>query len=365
MAKILSWQGRIGRPGARPATVPAFAAFVFVGLLGLTASAATGGTCGDTTLSDQGKFCSATAQALLCACNSAARDDFFVSRAVCANEPEQPDRDECFDDAQATRTEDQDFCVEQHDWRLEACDVLGEDRYDPPFEGSLFDKDFTKLTKPNPYYPLGIGYHWEYRTTTEVNTVDIQNRTKLIDGVTCIVARDQVFEGGFLKEATNDWFAAKKNGDTWYCGEETGEYEVFNGDKPKLPELVNIDGSFKADRDGAQPGIIMLASPVKGDAYFEEFSPANAEDYAIVRSTNYSYGKNAVLDTNVPKALAQFLCSAGDCIVTDNISMLEPGIVEHKYYAKGIGNFLETGPGGEVVRLVSCNFDPRCSSLPK
>jgi hypothetical protein len=129
--------------------------------------------------------------------------------------------------------------------------------------------------------------------------------------------------------------------------------------------LVSVDGRFKAGIDGADPGIIFLISPVKGDAYLEEFSLANAEDIAIVRSTSYSYGKDSALDKGVPKSLAQKLCSAGDCIVTDNISLLEPDIVEHKYYAKGIGTFLETGPGGEVVRLVSCNMDPRCASLPQ
>jgi hypothetical protein len=347
-------------------TFPLLGLHELASILPLT-TPATAGTCGDQTLRNEGKFCSATAQAILCACQSGARDDFFVTRAVCTNEPDQPDRSECFADAQTTRTEDQDFCVEQHDWRLEACDVLGEERYNPDFEGNLFDADFTKLTKPNPYSPLGIGNKWEYESNEgEVNTVEILNRTKLIDEVRCVVARDLVFdEDGHLIEATNDWFAQKKVGDTWYCGEETGTYETFPGDKPQKPELVSIDGSFKADRDGAQPGIIMLAKPVKGDAYFEEFSPANAEDYAIVSSTSYSYGKSAALDKNVPKALAQYLCSAGDCIVTDNISMLEPGIVEHKYYAKGIGNFLETGPDGEVVRLVSCNFDPRCANLPQ
>ena len=40
-------------------------------------------------------------------------------------------------------------------------------------------------------------------------------------------------------------------------------------------------------------------------------------------------------------------------------------MVERKYYAPGIGVFLETAPQtGEVVRLVKCNVDPRCALLP-
>jgi hypothetical protein len=40
--------------------------------------------------------------------------------------------------------------------------------------------------------------------------------------------------------------------------------------------------------------------------------------------------------------------------------------IERKYYAPGIGVFLEVEPeSGEVVRLVKCNVDPRCASLPQ
>jgi hypothetical protein len=41
-----------------------------------------------------------------------------------------------------------------------------------------------------------------------VNTVDIVNETKRIAGVTCLVFRDLVFEGGLIHEATDDWYAA-------------------------------------------------------------------------------------------------------------------------------------------------------------
>jgi hypothetical protein len=53
-------------------------------------------------------------------------------------------------------------------------------------------------------------------------------------------------------------------------------------------------------------------------------------------------------------------------VVTRNFSMLEPGVFERKYYAPGIGVFLETEPeSGEVQRLVKCNVDPRCAALPQ
>src|SRR5262249_58089429 len=154
----------------------------------------------------------------------------------------------------------------------EACGSLGESRYDPDFDPEAFDDDFTHLTKPNPYFPLAIGSRWEYRGGSEVNTVEVLSHTKLIDDVTCIVVNDRVCDGGDLSEETDDWYAQAKDGNVWYCGEEVQNFESFDGDRPRKPELVSHDGSFKAGRDGDKPGIIFQAAPATGQVYLEEFS---------------------------------------------------------------------------------------------
>ncbi|MGH8659698.1 MAG: hypothetical protein ACREV4_14805 [Gammaproteobacteria bacterium] len=177
--------------------------------------------------------------------------------------------------------------------------------------------------------------------------------------------RDQVFKDGDLVEDTDDWFVPAKNGNTWYCGEEVKDFESFDGDDPRLPELVSIDGSFKAGRDGDKPGIIFQASPNVGQVYLGEFSLGNAEDVTEVLSTTYAFGNDPELDRLVPKPLAEHLCSAGDCVVTKNFSLLEPGIFARKYYTRGIGFFLEVNSDtGEVLQLVDCSFDARCMDLP-
>jgi hypothetical protein len=215
------------------------------------------------------------------------------------------------------------------------------------------------------YFPLAIGSKWEFRGGDEINTVEVVNETKLIAGVTCLVVRDLVERGGDLVEATDDWFASASDGNVWYCGEEVKDFESFDGDDPRRPELVSIDGSFKAGRDGDKAGIIFQASPEVGQAYLEEFSLGNAEDVTEILSTTYAFGSDPELDRFVPEQLAQLLCSSVDCVVTRNFSLLEPGIVARKYYAPGIGVFLEVDPDtGEIVQLVSCNVDPRCASLP-
>lgn len=308
-------------------------------------------------------YCTQTADMLLDACQASVADDGAVGGAVCLNIADSTDRDACLNDLADSQDEAKVLCLGQHDTRLAACAVLGEDRYDPDIRPALFDNP-KHASKPNPYFPLGVGKHWEYRSATQINTVDVVNETKLIAGVNCIVFRDLVYEGGFLLEATDDWYVPGKDGSVWYFGEETKDYETFKGDKPMRPELDNIDGSFKTGRDGDKPGIIALASPQVGDAYLEEFSLGNAEDVTEILSTTYSYGHDPVLDEGVPAALAQRFC-AGNCVVTKNYSLLEPGQFARKYYARGIGTILEVENTGEVVQLVKCNFDSRCTNLPK
>ena len=99
--------------------------------------------------------------------------------------------------------------------------------------------------------------------------------------------------------------------------------------------------------------------------YVEEASLGNAEDVTEVLSTSYSYGSGGPeLNELVPPDLAALFCAAGDCVVTRNFSLLEPGIFARKYHARGIGVFLEVEPDeGKAVRLVSCNFDSRCAQL--
>ena len=126
----------------------------------------------------------------------------------------------------------------------------------------------------------------------------------------------------------------------------------------------SVDGRFKADIDGAKPGIIFKAVPVVGQTYLEGFSLGNAEDIAQVFSKTYHFGEDKELDRFVPPNLAKLLCHH-DCVVTENTSLLEPGVVERKYYAPGIGTYLETNPdSGEITRLVKCNFHELCASLP-
>ena len=303
-------------------------------------------------------FCSDTATQLKTAGKSEVADELAKASAVCINESDAADRSKCFSDADSAEVEGLQLVEDRYQARLEVCKRVGERRYDPSFD----QKDFV-TSKPNPYFPLEVGYKWVYGGGEDVE-IEVLKETKIIDGISCRVIRDVVRVNGEVVEDTSDWLARDKNGTIWYCGEEVKDYESFDGDQPRKPELVAIDGSFKVDRDGSKAGTLFLASPKKGVLYREEFSVANAEDVAEILTTNYKYGTDKDLDQLVPKALADRLCSNADCVVTKAFSAMSPGVIELKYYAKGIGQFLNVKPDSqEVVRLESCNVDPKCATL--
>jgi hypothetical protein len=310
--------------------------------------------------------CSAKASVQFEACKSQVNADFFTANALCLNVLDKEEQKACIAEAKAGRAEDDKLCGKRRAARQDLCAVLGEGPYDPHFAPALFDTDFTHLTHPNPYAPLTIGNRWEFVDGQTNITIEVLNKTKLIEGVTCIVSHDRAEEDGKVIEDTDDWFGQRKDGTVDYCGESTLSFETFAGDVPEEPELVDIHGSWKAGR-GALPGTFFPGSPTVGVVYRQEFSPGVAEDIAQVLSTSYGFGSDPELDKFVPQDLAQLLCSANNCVVTRESSPNSPGDVELKYYTPGIGFFLALKPlSGKVGdQLVNCNFDARCAALPQ
>ena len=313
---------------------------------------------------DDGGICSTTASLQRDACRYEVKDDFYGAQAICLQVPERRERRTCFREAYAARREGRELCGDQFRARRDLCDLLGEGRYAPDFDPDNFDDDYTDLTSPNPYFPLTIGNVWEFQASDESNRIEVLDKTKLIEGVTCIVLNDLVF-GEDISEDTDDWFGQRKDGTVDYCGESVMDQELFEGDVPLEFELVAIDGSFKAGRDGDLSGTIMLGVPVVGVTYRQEWSAGNAEDAATVVSTTYDYGADSDLDEFAIRELVELLCD-GDCVVTREVTPIEPDVLDYKYYAPGIGIFLKVNPGTEEVnQLVDCNFDPRCDDLPQ
>lgn len=291
--------------------------------------------------------CSATAKTLLSACGYDAGDNYLTAVATCKNLTDEGDREECFADARDTRSEDGQECDDVHDARLDVCDSLGEDAYDPEFDPENFESPMV-----NPYFPLVVGNQWKYRSkymdeddegndisVVERDTVTVTDRTKLIEDVTCMVVTDVVrirVDGELAGvEKTEDWYANDDEGNVWYCGESSQDLEVFDGDEPPNPELVSIDGSWKTGREGAKPGIVMFAAPVEDTTYRQELFWTEAEDVAdvIAVGTNVEAGDGG--------EVSDYECTDNKCLETRDYTALEPDAEEHKYYLPGTGLILE------------------------
>ena len=132
----------------------------------------------------------------------------------------------------------------------------------------------------------------EGEKVTETITVEVLRATKSIEGVTCIVVNDVVDEDGEVIEDTVDWYAQRIDTmDVCYVDEIAKNSETFEDDAPPVPELVDIDGSWKTGRDGAKPSILKEADPQARDAYRQETSLGEAKDVAEVLSNTYVYGR--------------------------------------------------------------------------
>jgi len=329
------------------------------------------------------RACSKTASSAYLACQHDIKDDYWIAIGNCKNLEDSEEREDCLGEAKEEFNDAKDLCKEQFEARREVCELVGEE---PEFDSENFKPFPISDGELNPYFPLEVGNNWVYRGTSiddgeavyEKDTVEVMRATKLIAGVNCIVVNDVVeecdedFEECTVIEDTDDWYAQhEETNDVWYFGEIARNFETFEGDRPSVPELVDIDGSWKAGRDYATPGILIGENPQPGDAYRQEFALGEAEDVAEVLSNAYVFGDGDYddpesLDYRVPGGLANALCTTGDpCVVTRELSALEPGVEERKYYAPGIGVFLEVNlQTGETVELVECNVDIKCGSLP-
>jgi hypothetical protein len=178
----------------------------------------------------------------------------------------------------------------------------------------------------NPWFPIVPG-----TTSTFAGAIDgvaareqytVTGDVKVVDGVPANVIRDRLYlareDGGrYLAEDTLDWYATANNGDVWYLGEATTEYD-------EKGHVVSTDGSWQAGVDGARAGIFMPAEPTVGAAYQQE-SAVDAQDLFRITS------------------------ATGDTVTTREWTPLEPGLVTKKVYESGTGQVLEDTVKGQAI----------------
>jgi hypothetical protein len=214
-----------------------------------------------------------------------------------------------------------------------ASTAAAESEFPPDFD----PKDFVRSVT-NRYFPLQPGTRYVYKGVEdgefETNITIVTHDRKEILGISAIVVFDRVFVRGELKEKTFDWYAQDEDGNVWYLGENTKEYE--NG------RVVSTLGSWQAGKLGAKPGVIMLAQPQIGRQYRQEFLRGVAEDQARV--------VGRAIRLTVPYG------TFSDCIKTVEFSRLEPGVKEAKFYCPRVGFVRALGVEGSDTRLVLNNI---------
>jgi hypothetical protein len=181
----------------------------------------------------------------------------------------------------------------------------------------------------NPWFPLKPGSVWRYRgikdgkPSTEV--MRVTGATRQILGVNTTAVDDRLYINGKLEERTTDWYAQDRQGNVWYFGEDTAELDSQG-------KVKTTEGTWRAGVNGAEPGIFMFANPKPGRSAQQEFYKGHAEDHF------------------------QVVTRSGSSLLTKEWTPLEPGVIDHKHYRRGVGTVLEETVKGGSERNVLLSF---------
>jgi hypothetical protein len=185
-------------------------------------------------------------------------------------------------------------------------------------------------TVDNPWFPLKPGSVWRYRGVKDGrpsrDIVRVTGATKTIRGVTTTAVSDRLYLSGKLEERTTDWYAQDSLGNVWYFGEDTAELDRHGHVKTR-------EGSWQAGVNGARQGLFMPAHPRVGQTGLQEFLKGHAEDhFKVLRRTRTT-------------------------LLTKEWTPLEPGVIDHKLYRRGVGTVREETVKGGVETNVLVSFE--------
>jgi hypothetical protein len=208
--------------------------------------------------------------------------------------------------------------------------------YNPQIDPSRFGPNVT-----NPWYPLRPGTTYRYEGLDEgdpvIDVVAVTNRTRVIDGVRTRIVFDRLFKAGHVVERTNDYFAQDTCGNVWYFGEDTAELNDAG-------KVASTEGTWHSGVDGAQPGVFMQADPHVGRHFLQEWYRGHAEDTFAVA--------DLATMVNVPAGTYK------NALRTEETTALEPGVVDNKWYVKGIGDVQELTVKGPQEKLSLVRVTP-------
>lgn len=209
------------------------------------------------------------------------------------------------------------------------------DNSSPAAAATAGARHFTS-TVDNPWFPLPEGRTLVYQGTKDGQKtkeyLTVSDKVQKIDRAPCRVVLDRLYSRGHLVETTRDYYTQDAKGNVWYFGEDTAELDQHGN-------MVSTDGTWQAGRSGAKPGVFMTAHPKRGDGGRQEYFKGQAEDHYKVIGTG----------TRVQVPYKSF----HHALKTKEWTPLEPGVVDHKYYVKGLGTVKElTVKGGHEKNVL-------------
>lgn len=202
--------------------------------------------------------------------------------------------------------------------------------YHPHINPASFTANVT-----NTWFPLKVGRTLVYTGTKDgkkaLDLFHASSRTRVIDGVRTRVVEDRLYLDNILEERTHDYYAQDRCGNVWYFGEDTATLDRHG-------HVTSREGSFHAGVRGAEPGVFMQAHPQLQRRFRQEWFAGHAED------TYKAVERNASI--TVPYG------SFHHALRTAETTALEPGVLDNKYYVRGVGEVTEVARKGPTERLV-------------
>ncbi len=195
------------------------------------------------------------------------------------------------------------------------------EKIDEEYNPQINPADFSSNIN-NPYfnYPTGkkFVYSVELADRQEKIEIEVLKETKIIMGVETRVFLEKVRVAGELVEETRNFIAQDKEGNVWYFGEESKQYELL--------ELVGTEGSWIAGVNAAKPGMLIKGTLTVGDEFREEFTPGKDE------------GKRKVVKTGIP--VTTEFGAYQDCVQFYDWTPLDDKSKENKFFCKEVGGLV-------------------------
>ena len=189
-------------------------------------------------------------------------------------------------------------------------------------------------TGNNTYFILEIGYYLILEGVDEGNNVKLNitvlNQTEMVGTIETRVVQENETVNGEIVEISRNFFAfCEETKSIFYFGEEV---DIYEGGM-----IVSHEGEWRADEGDNKPGIIMPGLALIGARYYQEIAPGVAMDRAEIIENNATI--------TVPVGTFE------GCLIIKETSPVEPGALEYKYHAPGIGLIID-----EMLELVQYGF---------